>query len=410
MAIINSFISTKDPLYRIERLSLLKNAIFRRAGTAHLMAPGSMFGPYPAEKVYALAGFFDHRILPDRRESEMMALARLSMANDLDRFAERMIAMCPEKITPTACWYSDSDVYGSNLWDIEPEVQIAGVTPSTAVVLDGCRAAAIRWKNFPNVYYVWKASWKRSVASYFATLGPYMVVPGVILLLTPLSLFGIILLVIGLLFSIPGPWLLAYATSGRILDATPWFIGVKGVMTAKDVNARLYGGSFRRGNNYMVMHTPTGTPSSVPCKGQFRQGDTELSEQLALNKSHEMYTLVDTVSNTIYHFSAARPPTVCVYIGREGGMGRYVLCSENCGSNELHKEAVLRMPSYIQNNMLLCDWLAIGGMDSCSESCMPASPRAAKQGTPSRKNLRGFFHIVLVTTFLLMMSAVPVAA
>jgi hypothetical protein len=77
-----------------------------------------------------------------------------------------------------------------------------------------------------------------------------------------------------------------------------------------------------------------------------------------------VYTLVDTVANQVYYFTAARPPTVCLYLGREGGLGRFALCSESCNLNELHKETVLRMPSYIANSMRFCDWLAVGGLDS----------------------------------------------
>lgn len=267
-------------------------------------------------------------------------------------------------------------------------------------------------QNFPNVYFEMKESWKRAAASYLGQLGPFLAVPGLIFTFFAPGL-GLTLLAIGLFFSIPGPWLLSYATSGRVLDATPWFIGVKGVITAKSASARLYGGS-SRGDGPMIMHLPTGTLSSVPSQGKFRKGDPELSEQSALNEPHtEMYSLIDTVSNTIYHFAAARPPTVCVYVGKEGGMGRYILCSENCGGNELHKEAVIRMPSYVQNFMLLCDWLAIGGMDSCPEPSGTAPRRADSQGaspSSSRKGLKGLLNVALVSTFLFAMSAVPVAA
>ena len=87
------------------------------------------------------------------------------------------------------------------------------------------------------------------------------------------------------------------------------------------------------------------------------------SERMASNTPN-VYTLVDTVAGQVYYFTAARPPTVCIYAGREGGLGRFILCSESCNLNELHKETVLRMPSYIANSMRFCDWLAVGGVDS----------------------------------------------
>src|ERR1700722_18374622 len=108
-------------LSRIAFFTLLKNAIWRRGhkipvpklngsssqtSTDQLTQP-SVTLPPPAECVYALMGFFDCRIMPDVLETEMQALARLSVANDSDRLAERMISMLPKTILDTCCWYSD---------------------------------------------------------------------------------------------------------------------------------------------------------------------------------------------------------------------------------------------------------------------------------------------------------------
>ena len=95
-----------------------------------------------------------------------------------------------------------------------------------------------------------------------------------------------------------------------------------------------------------------------------RTGDSFLSKATAFEqykKYGNVYTLVDTHSDTIYHFTPNNPPTVCVFLGREGGLGIFVLCSETCHLNELHKVAVLKMPSYIAGAMKPCGWLAIGG-------------------------------------------------
>jgi hypothetical protein len=62
----------------------------------------------------------------------------------------------------------------------------------------------------------------------------------------------------------------------------------------------------------------------------------------------------------MYYFRALRAPTVCIFAGREGGLGRFVLCSERCDINELHKESVLRMPTEISQKMELCGWVALG--------------------------------------------------
>jgi hypothetical protein len=53
--------------------------------------------------MYALMSFFEHQIHPNRSEDDLRALVRLSMANDNDRIAERMVSMLPSTITKTAC-------------------------------------------------------------------------------------------------------------------------------------------------------------------------------------------------------------------------------------------------------------------------------------------------------------------
>jgi hypothetical protein len=369
MALVEGF-SGKDTLHRVERLSMLKNALWRRSSSAHPrqapvspLPPTSQFTAYPAERVYALMGFFEHRITPDPLEHPLTALARLSMANDSDRFIERMIGMLPSYIPNTACWYSENDLFNANLWDIEPEVQVSGVSKSGALVLDGCRAATIRWKNFPRVAYASKPSFRRrmaysSVYSFFWFFVISCFVVG------GSKIIGAIMLVISLVFLCISPKLVDYGTSGRVTFAQPWLIGIKGFISAKDVSLRIYGGSRNR-DTFMVNYTPSGSTLSRPETGIFRRGDIALSEKAVQESPKgDIYTLVDTFSNTIYHFTARKPPTVCVYVGREAGLGRFLLCSESCDLNELHKETVVRMPTYTFESMARTDWLAVGGMSS----------------------------------------------
>lgn len=369
MRIINGF-SGKDPLERIERQTLLKNAIWRRSSgpastpsSQHInTGTGSQFTAYPAERVYALMGFFEHRIMPDPRESILHALARLSMANDSDRLAERMIAMLPSSIPDQACWYADDDVFGARLCDVEPVVQVAGITSSGALVLDGCRAVAIRWKNFPQVAFGLKPSFRRSISSWL----PYIFAPKIIIgiALLPLSgALGAVIIVMSLLILIFAPKLLVYGNTGTIVIARPWLVGIKGFMTAEQVGVELYGCVSQKRDAPTISYSSSGSILARPSQSHIRGGDQVQSEYVA-SQTPNIYTLVDTISNTVYYFTAARPPTVCLYVGREGGLGRFVLCSESCGLNELHKETVLRMPSYIANQMRFTDWVAVGGLDS----------------------------------------------
>jgi hypothetical protein len=370
-AIVNAY-SGKDPLERLERLTLLKSAIWRR-GTAAL-APGvappppkitgeksDTSGSYKAERVYALMGFFEHRIHPNRSEDDLRALVRLSMANDNDRIAERMVSMLPSTIAQTACWYSDDDIYRANLWDIVPEIQVAGVTENGALVVDGCRAAAIRWKDFPEVAFVTTDSLRRTIIGFI----PYLSWPALISglgIITTDRVGGIALIIIGVVLLILSPRLFVFSQSGRIVSTQPWFIGVKGAIRKEEVEMHLYGGA--RGHFPRMYFTPSGSQFSVPERstergGSFRQYDDAKLADSGRDAGH-IYTLIDTCSSTMYYFRAERPPTVCIFTGREGGLGRFVLCSERCHINKLHKESVLRMPTEISQKMELCGWLALG--------------------------------------------------
>ncbi|KAG2141183.1 uncharacterized protein EDB93DRAFT_1089549 [Suillus bovinus] len=376
-AIINAY-SGKDPLERLERLMLLKSAIWRR-GTAAL-APGVapppsnlkmigdseksiVGGPYPAERVYALMGFFEHRIKPNHSEDDLHALVRLSMANDNDRIVERMVSMLPSTITETACWYSDDDIYHANLWDIIPEIQVAGVTESGALVIDGCRMASIRWKDFPEIAFESTDSLRRNIIGFI----PYIALPA---LFTGLSIFatsrmgGITLIAIGFVLLLMSPWMFIFSKSGRIITAQPWLIGVKGAISIKEVEKHLYGGV--RAHFPGIYFTPSGSKFSRPEGGPHRGGSPAQYDDAKQADSHggpdagHIYTLIDTYSSTMYYFRAERPPTVCIFTGREGGLGRFVLCSEKCHINELHKESVLRMPTEISQKMMLYGWIALG--------------------------------------------------
>ncbi|KAG9313271.1 hypothetical protein JVU11DRAFT_5575, partial [Chiua virens] len=383
-AIVNAY-SGKDPLERLERLSLLKAAIFRR----HLRKPEnktSASGPsssnpdsntgqtsqnidlYAANRVYALMGFFEHRIEPDYEELEMCALARLSMANDSDSIAERMVSLLPppSRTETEVSWYADEDIYQANLWDILPEVQVAGITEGGALILDGCKAACIRWKDFPEVASMQTDSIRRALVG----LLPYFAWPAIIggiatRELTTTSadtLGGTVLFVCGIVLLLMSPRLFAFSEQSRVVDAQPWLIGVKGILDSDEAALRIFPGG-NKGPHYNIEYTPSGSPFAIYEEGRERAG-SKAQYNLALRAEQgeyagRMYTLIDTWSATIYYFSAEKPPTVCLFTGREGGMGRFVLCSETCYANELHKETVLRMPTEVSEKMDLGGWVAV---------------------------------------------------
>ncbi|KIO02799.1 hypothetical protein M404DRAFT_147221 [Pisolithus tinctorius Marx 270] len=384
-AIINAY-GGKDRLDRLERLTRLKAAIWRRGGAAlpkardpekqrpqtarqlRLQQTGSPNLSYPAERAYALMGFFEHRIMPSILETELQALARLSMANDSDRMAERMVSILPQDIQPQACWYADDDQYGSELRDIEPEVNVAGVTESGALVLDGCRATCICWQNFPEISFRRTESIRRTIAGripanycrqntshssrlvlYAAT---WMPIPATVSV-------GTVFFACTAFMLVSGPFLTVYSVSGRILATQPWLIGIKGVMSPEEAADHVYGATLSK--RQRLFFTPSGSLFAKPVEDEIQQGLGSQYDEALAQTGDDIYTLIDTFSGTIYYFTAKCPPTVCLFTGREGGLGRFVLCSENCVANELHKEVVLRVPSYTHRAMIPCDWVAVGG-------------------------------------------------
>jgi len=383
--IINSYGLGKDPLERLERNLQLKEAIWRRQSSSSQLTSteGSSKGRYRAEKVYALMGFFEHRILPNAEETELQALARLFMANDNDRIADRMISMFPRDKRGINQWYTKEDEYGAKLWDIEPTVQVIGITSNGSLVLDGCRAAMIRWKNFPSIAFATRRSIRRLLAHAlpYATLILFVISCSIISIgnqtastsaygsssgTSPLVAGGGVLLAFSLILLILAPVFTTYAHSGRVVLARPWLIGVKGVISAQEASDHLYGSQI--GDSRRTLYTPSGSPLARPREGdsKFREGHvSQYNEALAAPQfdpiEGHMFTLVDTISGSIYYFRAHRPPTVCLFTGSEGGQGRFVMASEECSSNELRRETVLRMPSYISAYMHTCDWVALGG-------------------------------------------------
>jgi hypothetical protein len=385
--IINSYSLGKDPLERLERNLQLKEAIWRRESSVSQLTTQEAIsqGRYPAEKVYALMGFFEHRILPNAEETELQALARLFMANDNDRIADRMISMFPKDRSRINQWYTKEDEYGAKLWDIEPAAQVIGITSNGSIVLDGCRAATIRWKNFPSVAFATRRSIRRllALAVPYVTFALFVTscalisagnqaastsayVNGSSSGASPQVAGGGVLLAFSLILLVFAPVFTTYAHSGRVVLARPWLIGVKGVISAQEASDYLYGGQI--GNVRRTLYTPSGSPFARPRESdsKFREGHvSQYNAALAAPPfdpiEGHMFTLVDTVSGTIYYFRAHRPPTVCLFTGSEGGQGRFVLASEECSSSELRRETVLRMPSFISAYMLTCDWVALCG-------------------------------------------------
>jgi len=115
----------------------------------------------------------------DRTDSPFQAFARLSLANDSNQLLERLMCILPKH--PAQHWYSVSDAFGVNLWDIYPTCQVAGICENDTVLLDGAFGATIHWDKFRKVANRRIKSWKR-IATQMALHGaPQALLVGLLL-------------------------------------------------------------------------------------------------------------------------------------------------------------------------------------------------------------------------------------
>jgi hypothetical protein len=119
------------------------------------------------------------------------------------------------------------DAFESKLWDILPlDVGIAGVGEDDSIILDGCRAANVRWKSFTPVAYTRRDSWKRMMARVMLRMGGVVFLIALIFLAIPgTTIIGVILLIYTLIIMGLSPWLLRMIHLGKFWEQQCWFFG-----------------------------------------------------------------------------------------------------------------------------------------------------------------------------------------
>jgi hypothetical protein len=119
------------------------------------------------------------------------------------------------------------DAFESKLWDILPlDVNIAGIAEDDSIILDGCRAANVRWKSFAPVAYTRRDSWKRAIARTMLRLGGVVFLIAIILLAFPFTtIIGVILLIYSIILMGLSPWLLRLIYLGKLWEQQCWFFG-----------------------------------------------------------------------------------------------------------------------------------------------------------------------------------------
>jgi hypothetical protein len=179
----------------------------------------------------------------DRTDSPFQAFARLSLANDSDKLLERLMCILP--LQTAQPWYSVSDAFGVNIWDIYPTCQIAGVCDNDTVLVDGAFGATIHWDKFRKVANTRRVrSWKRLAAQTALHGAPYALIVGHLLWRIAWDAISIMsgLEDVPLFEGIKTleHWALFVGAIGFLLIATAWIIFV----SSPYLTRRIYGGKF----------------------------------------------------------------------------------------------------------------------------------------------------------------------
>ncbi|KAL9088171.1 MAG: hypothetical protein Q9165_006298 [Trypethelium subeluteriae] len=359
----------------------------------------------PGDRAYALAGLLQERPQVDVTDSSFQAFARLSLANDNDRLLERLICVLPRETAwefqPQQYgsvedvreygepWSALDDVWNANLWDIEPRCQISGVGRGDTVIIDGARAASIRWKGFKSVATAKGFSWKRFFAKSALLYSSYSILLGIILLAlssttsslptedydfgypssnsprslpysgsNPFVAAGGVFLATGLLIWLLSPMLVHRIHKGKSYGQQAWLFGVEGYMNLQTIEQHVWGTWKNRlrwspYGSSLSSHKAEKFGSADLCVGLDAMEDEQIAAKIqkAEANGQKFFTLVDTGTNTVYQFLAQRPPVALLICGQEGGMQRAVGVSYDWTEKVLYRETVLRMPTTVLGRM-----------------------------------------------------------
>jgi len=344
-------------LSQLELVTLALECLHKRETTQYL----------PGDHSYALMGLLRIRPKIDPTDSAFQAFARLSLANGSDQLLERLVCVLPK--SPDQPWHSMDDAYDAKLWDILPQdVGIAGVGEDDSIILDGCRAANIRWKSFTPVAHTRRSSWKRMFAEITLRLNGLFLIIAIILVAIPTTkLIGIILLIFCLLLTALSPWLLRMIYLGKFWDQQCWFFGFEGYMDLDMIETQIFGGRLGR-----MQWTAAASPLSRhhrnehgECIADDPTSDLEVAKLVEKAKAagpgdQRVFTLVDTGDMTATLFQAERPPVCFFMAGSEGGMKRIIGCSYAWETSTFYRETVLRIGTEFEDKFSRIGRVKIG--------------------------------------------------
>ncbi|KIW98631.1 uncharacterized protein Z519_00292 [Cladophialophora bantiana CBS 173.52] len=347
---------------------------------------------------YALMGLLRQRPKVDKTDSAFQAFARLSLANDSDRLLERMICLLPfedrhdsmpndqhsDQNAGTAAsandqhggfppsenkkrhdWTNLDDYWGAKLWDVEPICQVAGIGQHDTVILDGAYGATVHWDKFQRVAITTRETWSRMLARYFVRGTPAWFFTGVLALAfsanNPTAKgIGAFFLVIALITVLLSPMLILHIYGGKVWNTQPWLFGFEGHMSLRKIEMKIFGFPSERLSwapyaSNMSHHRVNSEFLEKECEGTdpLLAGENERGAGMVSTTGEKLrhFTLVDTNTMTVTSFRAARPPTVALLCGSEGGMQRAVMCSYDWTNQCLWRETVLRMETIALQKM-----------------------------------------------------------
>ncbi|KAI4227053.1 MAG: hypothetical protein LQ349_006783 [Xanthoria aureola] len=311
----------------------------------------------PGDLSYSLMGLLRQRPNARKDDSAFQAFARLSLANDSNMLLERLICLLPPD--PYAPWYSFEDHWDASLWDVYPRTQICGIGDNDTIILDGARAATIRWKSFKKVILRKNLTVIRRIAVAALTIVSPVSIFAIFAIVVILAALGAALLALCLIVLLLSPWLINKIYLGKVWNAQPWFFGIEGYAPLSEIETKLFGADLGRLSwsttaSSLSRHNLLNHNEFINyCEGQDPKTDPEIHARIqralrSTESQEKIFTLVDTYTMTATLFAAVKPPVAVLACGEEGGMQRALLCSYDWTNNTMYRETVLRIetPAY----------------------------------------------------------------
>lgn len=392
----------------LSQLQLVETALecFARRGT-HQFSQGDV--------AYALMGLLpiSQRPAVCPGDTGFQAFARLSLANDGGEFLSRMACLWPPEGrdgggAATTPWYDHvKDVWGARIRDVHPDSRVLRVASDGApdtLVVDGAHGAAVRWDGF-DAAAARQAGMPRSTALVAALIwsGCFSISLVLLLLLFEhmaardggqtawpaflrwaLAICGPLLVLPAVLMPV---LYLASQGSARRGGGKADLVGLEGHVDAGSVERHLWG--FDHGR-LTTVDAGDGVYQDT------NQDDAATGGEQARGEKTR-FTIVDTHLLTVTHIRAHKPPVAYLVLGGEGGKRRALLCSYDARDDAFEREAVLRVPPAMEEQMRRMNQFRLRLRSREMEGGSWEGPRVEEEGVSGRKMEGLFATIVFVS-------------